>query len=229
MPPRAPPPLLAALPQKSKRMKQDRGQYGLERGGLPPPPAGLPESTARQAALGTTAKGKEPSPPQPVAFLPPDLAKTNRSVSRTGEKNAKANASVHHAREENAHISGSVISGQANVQTNGSLPEVAASNGAIGRAGPVAGVSWRAGQRSQKTALLQEPGRSAATSANAVKEAIKSSPSPAVIRGTSQPGQDHEKAGESSSSFWKPPVIFGRSRGKAAANDGGGNSEDLHV
>jgi len=228
MPPRPPPPLLAAIPEKSKRAKQDRGRYSLEHG-LPPPPAGQPESTARQAALGTAAKGKEPSPPQPIAFLPPDLAKTNGSVSRTGEKNATSNGSTHRSAEKNAQISGSVNTGEAKFQISGSLPEVAASNGAFGRAGPVPGISWRAGQRSQKTALLQEPGRSAPTSANAVKEAIKSSPSPAVVRGASQSGQDREKAGESSSSFWKPPVIFGRSRGKAAANDGGGNSEDMHV
>lgn len=218
MPPREPPPLLAALPQKSRRTKQ----------GLPPPPAGQPESAARQAALSTAAKGKEPCPPQPIAFLPPDLAKIKGSVSRQDQGlNGKTNGSAHGSADKNVQISGSVTnSGDATVQISGSLPEVSATNGAFGRAGPVSGVSWRAAQQSQKDALLPERKRSATTSANAVKEAIKSSPSPAVARGTGQSGQSHEKAGESSS-FWKPPVIFGKSWSKA--NDGGGNSEDLHV
>merc|ERR1712023_464424 len=82
MPPQQPPPLLAAIPETSRRKRQPEFS--------PAPPASQPDSLARQAAL---VDLKDRTPPQPVVFLPPEIAKASGgSFNQAGRKMSKTSS-----------------------------------------------------------------------------------------------------------------------------------------
>merc|ERR1711904_244991 len=95
----------------------------------------------------------------------------------------------------------------------------------LGRAGPPTGTSWRAAQKAQK-------GLNA--SAGAVKEALATS-SPKLVRGPfSQQSEEKQSLRENaskSSGFWNPPVTIGRGAqwSRRSGEEGGTSSENLPI